>query len=314
MALEAVRDLSRPQEWTELPGNWPAVFGRRAPLAVEIGFGNGEFLAWAAAEHPGWDFVGFEVALTCFVKAGRRLAQAGLGNVRFARVDGRFALRELFPDGSITRVYVHFPCPWPKARHAKRRLVNEEFARTLAAVLETGGVFELNTDVDWYAEEAAGILSAGGRFSVTGPVLLTGEGPGTRYERKWRKEGRLIWRVLAERVAPAQVERIAEGDMPHARVSAEVTAEALEALPGLQESWPRGAFVIKEAFLAPDGREALLRAFATDDGFQQHYFIVVAKEPAGWIVKLDGATVPFRTPAVKRSVGAVAAALERKAS
>lgn len=311
MALEVVRFLVEPRQWEVLPGDWTKVFGREAPLAVEIGFGNGEFLAWAASNHPDWDFVGFELALTCFVKTGRKLAAAGVENVRLARVDGGFALRELFPDRSLSQVYLHFPCPWPKARHAGRRLVNESLARTLAAVLIPGGTFELTTDVDWYAREAADILSSTGRFSVMGPVPLSREGPGTRYERKWRLEGRRIFRVEAELVHPGRVERIAEGAMPHARIKGPVDQAVLLSLAGFKETWPGGAFVIKEVLLAPKGETALLRAFATDEGFQQQYFIAVVQESDGWMVKLDGATLPFRTPAVKRSVAAVAVALEK---
>ena len=311
MALEIAHYLLEPRRWGTLPGDWEKVFGRRAPLAVEIGFGNGEFLAWAAKSMPDWDFVGFELALTCFVKAGRRLSQAAVDNVRLARVDGRFALRELFPDGSVSRVYVHFPCPWPKARHADRRLINEELAHTLAAVLAPGGTFELNTDVDWYAAKAAAILSASGHFSVRGPTLLPQGGPGTRYERKWRLKGRCIFRVEAELCKPGKVARIAEGEMPHARVKGHIDRGVLRSLAGLKETWPGGAFVIKEVFLSPNWDEALLRAYATDNGFQQHFLVAVVREPDGWMVKLDGATVPFRTPAVKRAVAAVAAALER---
>jgi len=189
-------------------------------------------------------------------------------------------------------------------------LVNQDVVRTLAAVLKRGGVFELNTDVEWYAFEVGERLQAGGWFVVRGPQVLSREGPGTRYERKWRKQGRRVIRVLAELRSPAEVNRIAEGKMPHARVNAEVKREVLASLVGLKEVWPKGAFAIKEILFAPDGDSALLRAFSSDDGFQQHYFIAVAKGRRGWIVKLDGATVPFRTPAVKRSVAAVAAALE----
>ncbi|MBC7098977.1 tRNA (guanosine(46)-N7)-methyltransferase TrmB [Candidatus Bipolaricaulota bacterium] len=311
MAMELVRYLIEPRRWTMLPGDWATVFGRCAPLAVEIGFGNGEFLVQAARQHPDWNLVGFELSLTCIAKAAGRLAREGLANVRLARVDGRFALRELFPDHSLARVYVHFPCPWPKARHARRRLMTPDFVRTLAAVLEKGGVFELNTDVQWYACQAREALGAGG-FLVQGPWALEGGGPDTRYERKWRGKGRRIFRVCAELHLPGSVERIAEGDMPHARVSVEVSQEALLSLAGLKESWPGGAFVIKEVFLSPEGDRALVRAFSTDDGFEQHYLIALEKGRGGWLVKLDGATVPFRTPAVKRSVAAVAAALEGK--
>ncbi|MCR4392478.1 MAG: tRNA (guanosine(46)-N7)-methyltransferase TrmB [Candidatus Acetothermia bacterium] len=310
MGSELKRYLVRPERWEALPADWDAVFGRSAPLAVEIGFGSGEFLSWAAREHPGWNWVGFETSLTCITKAGRKLAQWGARNVRLALVDGQFALRELFPDESVARVYVHFPCPWPKARHAERRLVGPGFGQTLAAVLAPDGLFILTTDVLWYAEDAAACLAEANPFRVTGPQPLVEEGPGTRYERKWRGQGRAIWQVVAERRVKGAIQRIAEGTMPHVRIAVPVTPETVARAVGLREAWPGGAFAVKEAFFAPDGKTALLRAFATDDDFQQHYFLAVVNEREGAMVKLDGATVPFRTPAVKRSVAAVAAALE----
>ncbi len=137
--MEFAKYLIEPRLFAGLPPDWRWVFGREAPLVVEIGFGNGEFLAEEAANHPEFDYVGFELSLTCIEKAGRKFHAAGLGNVRVVRLDGRFGLRELFADESVREVIVNFPCPWPKARHAERRLVNEGFARTLAAVLEPGG-------------------------------------------------------------------------------------------------------------------------------------------------------------------------------
>ncbi|MGY4707799.1 tRNA (guanosine(46)-N7)-methyltransferase TrmB [Candidatus Bipolaricaulota sp. J31] len=303
------RYLVEPRLFTQLPPDWAGIFGRQAPLTVEIGFGNGEFLAEEAARHPESDFVGFELSLTCIEKAGRKFHAAGLTNVRVVRLDGRFGLRELFPDGSVRRVIVNFPCPWPKARHAERRLVNAEFARTLAAVLEPGGVFELTTDALFFAEEARGNLAATGCFGIEGPLEIQGE-PRTRYERKWRARGLKIYRMVARKLGPAAVERIAEGRMPHVRLRRELAPEDVLETVGLKEVWPRGAFVVKEAFVAPGGDEVLLRAFATDGDFQQQFFISVSRDSKGWIVQLDGATVPFRTPAVKRAVFAVAKCLE----
>lgn len=74
MGLELTGYLVRPERWEALPGDWAAVFSRKAPLAIDIGFGNGEFLAEAAQVHPDWNWVGFETSLTCLVKAGRKLA------------------------------------------------------------------------------------------------------------------------------------------------------------------------------------------------------------------------------------------------
>jgi len=304
--------LVEPRLFATLPPDWRWVFGREAPLEVEIGFGNGEFLAEVASRHPENNYVGFELTLTCIEKAARKFHAAGLTNVRMVRLDGRFGLRELFPDASVRRVIVNFPCPWPKARHAERRLVNEEFARTLAAVLEPGGAFELTTDALFFAEEARGNLEATGCFDVQGPREIQGE-PRTRYERKWRSQGRAIYRLVAEKAAPAKIERIAEGRMPHVRLKTALDKEDIpKVVVGLKEVWPRGAFVVKEAFVAPVGEEVLLRAFATDGDFSQHFFISVSKDRKGWIVQLDSATVPFRTPAVKRAVYAVAEHLQKE--
>lgn len=307
--MDSPRFLVFPERWEELPPDWGGVFGRSAPLAVEIGFGNGEFLAAAARERPDWNWVGFETSLTCVAKAGRKLALAGAEHVRLALLDGRFALRELFPDESVDRVIVRFPCPWPKRSHADRRVMDEGFAQTLATVLAPGGAFELTTDVLVYAEDARADLAAAG-FRVAGPEERHSTSPGSRYEAKWRREGRQIWHLRAERGRKGSTLRIAEGPMPHVRIAKTLNPDAVVGLVGLKETWPGGAFVIKAAYLAPEAGAALLRAFATDQGFQQHYFLAVVPDGEGTLVQLDGATVPFRTPAVKRSVAAVAAALE----
>ncbi|MBC7220217.1 tRNA (guanosine(46)-N7)-methyltransferase TrmB [Candidatus Bipolaricaulota bacterium] len=300
--------LVRPERWEEIPPDWAALFGRAAPLAVEIGFGNGEFLAEAARARSEVNWVGFETSLTCVVKAGRKLALAGVAHVRLALADGRFALRELFPDETVNRVFVHFPCPWPKRSHAARRVMDAEFAQTLATVLAPGGRCELITDVLRYAEDAAADLERAG-FRIVGPQVGAA-GPGTRYEAKWREQGRPIWRLVAERGAKGSTLRIAEGTMPHVRIDRPVTAEAVAKLVGLKETWPGGAFVVKDAYVAPDGGTVLLRAFATDEGFEQQYLVAVRRGAEETLVKLDGAAVPFRTGAVKRSVAAIAAALK----
>ncbi len=300
----------RPQEWDTLPADWTAVFGRSAPLAVEVGFGNGEFLVREALARTEWDFVGFDVTLTCVENAAQRVARAGLGNLRLVKLDGRFGLRELFSEGSVHLVYVNFPCPWPKARHADRRIFRDEFVSTLAAVLVQGGEVQLVTDDDWYARQAKEELESGRLFSAVGPQLLADGGPDTRYEHKWRLQGRDIWEVRGSCEASPPLRRMAEGDMPHAVVRRSVAWAEVKRLAGWVETWSGGAFAIREVFLGVDGNCAVMRTFSTDGGFQQQYFLLVALAKQGTVVKLDGATVPFRTPAVKRSVTDVAAALQ----
>ncbi len=302
--MDVFRYLVQPEHWEELPPRWEQVFGREAPLGVEVGFGNGEFLSEMAKKHADWNWVGFETSLTCVVKTGRKLWLNRAENVRLALLDGKFGLRELFPDASVSQVLVNFPCPWPKARHTGRRLVDRAFAQILGAVLKKEGEFHLVTDALWYAEEAAQHLAAAG-LAVAGPVPLSG-GPGTRYERKWRARGLTIWKVLARNAEPRTVQRIAEGTMPHAKVPKNFDREKIARLTGRKAIWKDGAVVLNGIFFSDQTETALVRVFATDQGFTQQFFLVISRTTDGMLVQLDGATKPFRTPAVKRAVAIVA--------
>jgi len=270
---------------------------------VEIGFGSGEFLEELAASYPHINFVGFEVSLISATKAQKRFYRRGLENVRVVLVDARFGMRELFPDESVSRVIANFPCPWPKRKHEERRLVVPEFAKTLAAVLKTGGDFELVTDEIWFAEEAVRNFGETGCFDVEGPIVNPQRPVQTRYERKWRAQGKDIYLVRFVKRRGLKVERIAGGrEMPHYFVSREVNLEELRKLVGLKYAEGESVFVIKEVFSSPSGEEFLLRAFSSDAGFGQQYFIKVVRAGRGWLVKLDSASLPYRTSAVKLSV------------
>ena len=292
-----------PRRFEELPLNWAEVFGREAEIIVEIGFGSGEFLEEMAASHPEANFVGFEVSLISATKAQKRLYRRGIENVRIVLVDARFGMRELFPDESVSKVITNFPCPWPKRKHEERRLIVPEFAKTLAAVLKTGGDFELVTDELWFAEEAMEGFRETGCFEIEGPIVNPERPVQTRYERKWRAQGKDIYLVRFVKRRGLKVERIAGGrEMPHYVVSREVSIEELRKLVGLKYAEGESVFVIKEVFASPDGNEFLLRAFSSDAGFRQQYFIKVARMGRRWLVKLDSASLPYRTTAVKLSV------------
>ena len=120
-------------EQDAFPLDWPTVFGRKAPLAVEIGYGGGEYLAWWAANRPEWDFVGIELPPESVMRAAPQFAAQGLSNVRLLRGDARYLLRELFGTGTLERVLMQFPMPWPKEKHAKHRVYSPDFAASLAA-------------------------------------------------------------------------------------------------------------------------------------------------------------------------------------
>lgn len=135
-------------------------FGRQAPLIVEIGTGNGEQIVAYAKEHPQVNLLGVEVWAQGIAKGISRAVSQGVDNIRFIEVDAAQALPIMMPRASATEVWTFFPDPWRKARHRKRRLVNDAFALTIANLLADGGVWRLATDWDDYAWQMRDVIEA----------------------------------------------------------------------------------------------------------------------------------------------------------
>jgi tRNA (guanine-N7-)-methyltransferase len=141
-----------------------AVFGRHAPRVMEIGFGNGEALAWAAEHDTGRDFIGIEVHRPGVGRLMNALAEAGADNVRIYRHDAVEVLRNEMTEDSLDEVRVWFPDPWPKKRHHKRRLVQPGFVGLLARCLKPGGRLHLATDWEDYAEHMLAVMAGAEQF------------------------------------------------------------------------------------------------------------------------------------------------------
>lgn len=137
-----------------------AAFGRSAPLIVEVGPGNGEQLISFAAAHPEVNLLGLEVWRQGLAKTLSRGVEAGVSNVRLIEVDAAQALPTMLAEASAREVWTFFPDPWRKARHHKRRLVNEGFARTVGRVLVDGGLWRLATDWQHYAWQMRDVVEA----------------------------------------------------------------------------------------------------------------------------------------------------------
>ena len=306
MRTEAFRYQVFPQLW-RLPPDWSEVFGRKGPIWVEVGFGNGEFLAAMASKHPEVNFVGFELSLTSFVKAQKRFFNEGLENIRLVMVDGRFGLRELFKDGEVERVYVNFPCPWSKKGYEDRRITTDDFVKTLGAVLEDGGIFELMTDDERYSKEVYEKLTESGLFKVHEVEVNKDRGLRTRYERKWIEMGRKTFLIKAEKVRKASVERLTWGEEEvHVRIEKVDEGKIRELAGKVFKGRNDRVFVVKDVFISPDGDGASFRIISSDKGFQQHYYAILEKRKDFWLLKLDSTCHPYRTPAVKWSIYKIA--------
>lgn len=139
--------------------DWREEFGRTAPLIVEIGSGSGEAIAHAAASNPETDFIAVEVYRPGAAQLAARIRREGLSNVRIACLDAVEVLDKLLPAGSVDELWIFFPDPWHKAKHRKRRLVQESFVEKAARVLTPTGVWRLATDWSDYAVQMRQVIS-----------------------------------------------------------------------------------------------------------------------------------------------------------
>lgn len=173
------------------------VFGRVAPLVLEIGSGMGEATAAMAAADPDRDVLAVEVHTPGLGTLLRRIEDAGLTNVRVLEADAREVLTDLLAPASLDEVRVFFPDPWPKARHAKRRLVTDGFASLVASRLRPGGLLHVATDWASYAAQVEQVLAGSDELVVVSRDR--GARPVTRFEQRGLDAGRSPYDVVARR-------------------------------------------------------------------------------------------------------------------
>lgn len=181
-----------------------AVWGRTAPLTVEIGSGQGHAIVHAATSRPDSDFLAIEVFKAGLARTMLDAEKAGARNLRLVEANAPEVLEHLLPEASVSELWVFFPDPWHKKKHTKRRLVTEAFAALAARALRDGGMLRLATDWEDYALQMRAVMGAADQFEPAfegewaprfdGRVL-------TAFERKGARVGRDI-RDLAYRRKP----------------------------------------------------------------------------------------------------------------
>jgi tRNA (guanine-N7-)-methyltransferase len=179
-------------------------FERRAPLVVEIGFGNGQALAWMAAHEADKNFVGIEVHEPGVGRLLRSIEDDGLDNVRVAMRDAVEVLREQCVPQSLDEVRIYFADPWPKKRHHKRRLIQAPFLELLATRMVQGGCLHLATDWAPYAEWMLEALAEVPAFRIEGDPFVERPGwrPKTHFEQRGQRKGHDIFDIVC-RLSPA---------------------------------------------------------------------------------------------------------------
>lgn len=185
------------------PADVAALFGRHAPLVLEIGSGMGDATVAMAAADPDRNYLAVEVHLAGIAALLVALDRAGLTNVRVARGDALHLLRHLMTPDSVDAVHAFFPDPWPKARHHKRRLVQPEHVALLRSRLAPGGTLHCATDWAEYAEAMRATLDAdpGLTNAYPGFAPRPAHRPVTRFERRGLAAGREIFDLIYRRSA-----------------------------------------------------------------------------------------------------------------
>jgi len=176
------------------------LFGRSAPLQVDLGCGDGSFLCELARQFPEKNFLGIE-RLTKRVENVRRKAKK-IENVRVLRADTLFAVRDLLPESSVGTFYLLFPDPWPKRRHQFRRVFTRDFLDAIAVALEQEGILRVATDQLDYFRQIERLSRAHLQFQVVPVSTDESVLPLTRFEGKFRDRGAPIYRLTLRKTSP----------------------------------------------------------------------------------------------------------------
>ncbi len=181
------------------------VFGRKAPVVLEIGFGMGKSLVAMAKAAPEQDFIGIEVHKPGVGACLGEAETAGVSNLRLFEHDAVEVLRDCIADASLDTIQLFFPDPWHKKRHHKRRIVQPDFVQMLRQKLKIGGVFHMATDWENYAEHMLEVMSAaeGYRNLATDQkyVPRPDHRPLTKFENRGVNLGHGVWDLMFERQA-----------------------------------------------------------------------------------------------------------------
>ncbi|WP_130536635.1 tRNA (guanosine(46)-N7)-methyltransferase TrmB [Thiomicrorhabdus indica] len=180
------------------------VFGREAPTIIEIGFGMGKSLAEMAKANPQNNYIGIEVHKPGVGALLKLVADEQLENVRVFNDDAIEVLANCIPPNSLSGLYLFFPDPWHKKRHHKRRIVQPEFAATIAKHLKVGGHFHMATDWENYAEHMMEVMSAAPNYQNTSGTNQYTPRPDyrplTKFEQRGHRLGHGVWDLIFEKV------------------------------------------------------------------------------------------------------------------
>jgi tRNA (guanine-N7-)-methyltransferase len=305
------------------PLDWDHLFGRSAPLVVEIGFGNGQFLVDLAQAHPDRNFVGIERAWSSIVHLFRRLETSGIENVRVLESDAGFAVRQLFGPASLQDLFINFPDPWHKERHHGRRLINGPFIERVGERLIPGGMVTLATDqadyAEWITEALEGQSALKSKHTSTWLDFLPGRKP-TKYEEKALRSGVPIRYFEWQQMNQVKVNRVVEkvGEMPNVILDGEFDATKI-LVDGQQMVWKEteknvhAVVKLMDVYSHLNDGHRLVSMMVQEGELVQYFGISVVFRDDNILVKLASIGQPRATWGVKWAVLKIADRVMRDA-
>ncbi|MFN2221732.1 MAG: tRNA (guanosine(46)-N7)-methyltransferase TrmB [Candidatus Promineifilaceae bacterium] len=292
------------------PTAWSEIYGRSAPLIIEIGFGNGRFLLDQARQHPASDYLGIEIARPSLRRAANRVRAAGVANVRLIRASAQSALQLLCRPGSVQGVTINFPDPWPKVAHNDRRLISTTFLELLASRMAVGADLDIATDHVDYGQWIAEHLRASSYFEsrlATAYMRQDTERLRTKYEKKGLAAGSAYyyfkWRRNTDS-APDGYRLVEELPMPHVVVRSPLT---LREIAGHFEPQQRatGAVAIRYIDLYQSQRRPslIVDTYIAEEPLDQRLMLEIYRRPdADYLIRLQATGFPRPTAGVHAAI------------
>lgn len=298
-------NLYVPWRTRSLPLNWDHEFGHPAPLKMEIGFGNGEFLARCAAEDPDHNYIGIEMTWGSIKRACHNCLKENVDNVRLLWEDARAALAWDFQERSLESILALYPCPWPKKRHAKFRLFQPDFVALCNSRLRDGGTLTIVTDSVAYRDEIleTNTLKSTGMRAELEVIPASFQ---TKYEKKWEESGqtefyRITFRKVTHKKIPKpEVEIVKHHVVPNFDP---------ENLTLLDEQIPY-SIQFKQFIYDRKQEIGLLEVYTKEETIEQHFYIRVKRQERGWKIHPAGGPPLLPLPSVQRALDIVAGLAE----
>lgn len=283
-----------------LPLNWSNEFGRSAPVKLEIGFGNGDYLVKCAAGEPETNFIGVEMTWGSIKRASSQAFRKGLSNVRLLWEDARTALAWDFAEESLAEITALYPCPWPKKRHAKFRLFQPAFVALCNSRLVQGGTLTVVTDSEPYKDEMleTNTVETTGMRVVVEVIPASFE---TKYEKKWEDTGqtefyRVIFHKEVHRSLPKPEVQIVKHHLVE-KFNPETFAP--------QDEKKKYSVQFKQFIFDQRKNIGLLEVFTHEDTIEQHFYIRIKKQENGWKIHPAGGPPLLPVPSVQRALDIV---------